>query len=157
MPEFSSPLHIWRIVSVEVIASSFEAIVEALALNVPETLRRRIPAAAILIRWRAVLGHWHRRPPHSFAEVREGRVVAAAEAFAVCVAVGRWNPRMPEFSPPIRARRIVPVEVIAGSFEAIVESLALNIPELLRRRIPAAAILVRWGPILSYEQHWRSQ
>jgi hypothetical protein len=64
---------------------------------------------------------------------------------------------MPEFSSPLHIWRIVSVEVIASSFEAIVESLALNIPELLRRRIPAAAILVRWGPILSYEQHWRSQ
>jgi hypothetical protein len=64
---------------------------------------------------------------------------------------------MAELPPPLRVRRVVPVEVVAGGIEAIVEALALNIAELLRRRIPAATIMVRWGPILGYEQGWRSQ
>ena len=156
MTEFSSALYVWRIVPVEVIAGSFNAIVEAPALNIPELLRRRVPAAAIMIRGRSVLDHWHGMPLHSFAEVREGRVVAAAKAFAVCVAVGAWNLGMSEFSSALHVWRIVPVEVVAGSFDAIVEALALNIPELLWRRIPAAAILGRRGPILSDQQRWRS-
>jgi hypothetical protein len=131
MAELPPLLHVWWIVPVEVIATGFKAIVEALALNIPEFLWRRIPAAVFMLRGRAVLDHWHRMSLHSFAEVREGRVVAAAEAFAVCVAVGWRNLGMPELPPPLHVWWIVTVKVVPGSFEAIMESLALNIPELL--------------------------
>jgi hypothetical protein len=157
MAEFSSSPHVWRIAPVEVIMTGFKAIVEALALNIPELLWRRVPAAAFMLRGRAVLGYGHRRSSHAFAEVREGRVVAASEAFAVCVAVGWWNPWMAEFSSPLHVRRVVSVEVIVGSFKAVVESLALNILEFLWGRIPPATIMVGWGPILSHEQGWRCQ
>jgi hypothetical protein len=58
MPELPSLFHTLVMVALEVIAGSFEAIVEALALNLPEFLGRRIPTAAILaISWLlAVLG-----------------------------------------------------------------------------------------------------
>jgi hypothetical protein len=157
MAELPPLLHVWWIVPVEVIATGFKAIVEALALNIPEFLWRRIPAAVFMLRGRAVLDHWHRMSLHSFAEVREGRVVAAAEAFAVCVAVGWRNLGMPELPPPLHVWWIVTVEVVPGSFEAIVESPALNIPEFLGGRIPPATIMVGWGPILGYEQGRRSQ
>jgi hypothetical protein len=149
MAELSPPLRAWWSVSVEVAATGFKAIVESLALNIPELLWRRIPAAAFMLRGRAVLGHGHRRPSHSFAEVREGRVVAAAEAFAICVAVGWRNPGMTEFFSPLHVRRDVSVEVIVGSVEAIMEALG--------RGIPAPAIMVGWGPILGHEQGWRCQ
>jgi hypothetical protein len=157
MAELSPPLRAWWSVSVEVAATGFKAIVESLALNIPELRWRRIPAAAFMFRGRAVLGHGHRRSSHSSAEVREGRVVAAAEAFAICVAVGWRNPGMTEFFSPLHVRRDVSVEVIVGSVEAIMEALALDILEFLGRGIPAPAIMVGWGPILGYEQGWRCQ
>ena len=55
MAEFPSPFHVRRPVLVKIIAACLEAIAEALALNVVELLRGRIPAATIMRRGRAVL------------------------------------------------------------------------------------------------------
>jgi hypothetical protein len=153
-------------VVLEVVTGGFEAIAEALALNLPELLGRRIPTAAVMVRailGRPVLGHRHGRSPHSFTEVREGRFVAAAEAIAVVVASGWGNRGMAEFPSPLHIRLIVIFKVVAGGFKAIVEALALNLPEFLGRRIPTAAILtISWlwavlgWPVLGHEQGGRS-
>jgi hypothetical protein len=45
-------------------------------------------------------------------------------------------------------RVMVALKVIAGGFDAGVEALALNVLELLGRRIPAAAIMVGVLPVL---------
>ena len=78
-----------------------------------------------------------------FAEVRKGHIVAAAETVAVFVACGPRNRRMAEFVSPFRVRGTLILEVVAGGFDAILEALALNLPKLLGRRIPAATIMVR--------------
>jgi hypothetical protein len=52
------------------------------------------------------------------------------------------NRRMAEFVSPFRVRLMAAFKVVAGGFDAIVEALALNLPELLWRRIPAATIMV---------------
>jgi hypothetical protein len=77
-----------------------------------------------------------------FSEVREGRIVAVAEAFAVFVAVGWGNGGMAVFPAPVHVRITVVFEVVAAGFDAIVEAPALHIAELLGRCIPAAAIMV---------------
>lgn len=77
-----------------------------------------------------------------FAEVRKGHIVAAAEALAVFVVCVPRNRRIAEFVSSLRVRGTLILEVAAGGFDAIVEALALNLPELLWRRIPAATIMV---------------
>jgi hypothetical protein len=162
MPELPSLLHTLVMVVLEVVAGRFEAIVEALALNLPELLRRHIPTTAVL-GW-SVLGHRHGRSPHSFAEVRESRFVASAEAFAVLVASGWGNRGVPELPSLFHSLVMVVLEVVAGRFEAIVEALALNLPELLGRRIPTTAVLaisllravLGWS-VLGHEQGGRSE
>ena len=77
-----------------------------------------------------------------FPKVRECRVVAAAEAFAVRIAIVSANRRMAESPCFFHIRGTVVFEVSTAGLDAILESLPLNIAELLRRRIPAAAIIV---------------
>jgi hypothetical protein len=98
------------------------------------------------------------------AEVRESRFVASAEAFAVLVASGWGNRGVPELPSLFHALVMVVLEVVAGRFEAIVEALALNLPELLGRRIPTTAVLaisllravLGWS-VLGHEQGGRSE
>jgi hypothetical protein len=104
-----------------------------------------------------------------FPKVRKGRIVAVAEALAVFV-TGVWgNGGMAVFPSPVHVWMTVVFEVAAAGFDAIVEAFALHIAELLRRSIPAAAILVLvfllisllrvvlGRAILSHEQGGRSQ
>jgi len=87
-----------------------------------------------------------------FPEVREGHIVAAAEAFTVLVAV-RWGDRWAAEVPfPVYVRILMVFEVAAAGFDAIVEALALHIAELLRRRIPSPAIM--FGVILTIALLW---
>jgi hypothetical protein len=131
-----------------------DAIVESLLLNIAELLRRRIPAAAIVV-WvvltisllravlgRAVLVHGHGASSHAFLEVRKCRIVAVAEAFAVFVTGGLGDRGMAESICSFDIWGTVILKVGPAGLDAIVESLPLNIAELLRRRIPAAAIVV---------------
>jgi hypothetical protein len=138
-------------VTLKVVASGLNTIMEALALYIPELLGRRIPTTAIMIR---VVHHGHRRS-HSFAEVRNGHLITAAETVAVVVANGWGNRGMAEFISPFHIQFTMTFKVVAGGFDAIVEALALNVPELLGRCIPAAAIMVRVVlrcPVLGHEQ-----
>ena len=64
-----------------------------------------------------------------FAEVRKGHIVAAAEALAVFVACGPRNRRMAEFVSSLRIRGTMILEVPAGGLDAIMEALALNLPD----------------------------
>jgi hypothetical protein len=71
---------------------------------------------------------------------------------------------MVEFPSPFHIRLMVIFKVVAGSFKAIVEALALNLPERLGRRIPTTAILtISWlrailgWPVLGHKQGGRSQ
>jgi hypothetical protein len=65
-----------------------------------------------------------------------------AETFAVFVACLWGDGGMAEFPSSFHIRGMAAFEVAAPRFEAIVESLPLNIAKLLWRRIPAAAIMV---------------
>jgi hypothetical protein len=77
------------------------------------------------------------------------RVVAAAEALAVVPARVARNMGMTVFVAILYVRPAMMVEVLASTFDAIVEALALDVAELLRRRIPAAVIL-------TISRGWRS-
>ena len=50
MAKFPPSLHVWWSAAFEVAATGFKTIVEALALDIAELLRWRIPAATIMIR-----------------------------------------------------------------------------------------------------------
>jgi hypothetical protein len=140
-------------VAFEVAAAGFDAIMESLPLDIAELGWRRIPATPVMVRvirtvsllravlGRAVLCHGHGACSHAFPEVRKGHIVAAAEAFAVFVAGGFGHRRPTELHCRIHVRGTVAFVVSAAGFDAIMESLPLNIAELLWRRIPAGAIL----------------
>ena len=83
----------------------------------------------------------------AFAEVREGRVVAAAEAFAIGVAIARCNRRTAILPPVVNVRAMAAFKVAAAGLDAIVETPALNIAELLGWRIPASAIMIGGLPV----------
>jgi hypothetical protein len=73
--------------------------------------------------------------------VAHGRIVAAAEAFAVIPSRIVRNVGMAVFVAVLYIRPAMVVVVLASTFDAIMEALALNVAELLRRRIPAALVL----------------
>jgi hypothetical protein len=154
MAESPCSFNIWGTVILKVGPASLDAILESLPLNIVELLRRRIPAAAIMVRmvltvsllrvvlgW-AVLMHRHLAWSHAFPEVRKSRIVAAAETFAVIVACGPGHRRIVEFPDRVHVRGTLAFKVSTAGLDAILESSTLNIVELLRRRIPAALIVV---------------
>ena len=101
----------------------------------------------------------------AFTEMREGRIVAALKALTICVAVAWRNGGTAVFPSVVHIGVMATFKVIPGGFEAGVEALALNVLELLRWRIPAAAIMVgvlpvlvlRRRSVLGYEQSRCSQ
>jgi hypothetical protein len=74
------------------------------------------------------------------AEVRIGQMVSAAETVAVIFASLGRNAGMAECSPGIGVRRKPAIKIPVAGIEAIVEALALNLAQLLRRRIPGATV-----------------
>jgi hypothetical protein len=94
------------------------------------------------------------------AIMRECEVVATAEAIAIVVLELASNWWVTELSSLLDIRWIVIVKVVVGGFEAIAEALALNVAELMWRRIPTAAIMVGVIPvlpILSCQQNGHAQ
>ena len=83
-----------------------------------------------------------------FAEVLEGRIIAAVKAFPVSVPVLWRNGRTPVFPPVLHIRVMAILKVVAGGFNTVVKALTLNVAELLRWRIPAAAIVISVLPVL---------
>jgi len=159
--------YVRRTLAFEVSTAGLDAILESLALHIAELLRRRIPAVAIVIWWgrrRPVLHHGHLAGSHAFPEVSKSRIVAMPEAFPVFVARGPGHRWVAELLNGIHVRRTPGFEVSAAGLYAIMESLPLHIAELLRRRIPAPAIVilaipwlraVRRRPVLGNQQGWR--
>jgi hypothetical protein len=94
----------------------------------------------------AVLGHGDRN--HAFPEVRKGLIVAAPEAVPVIIAGGWGNRGIAEFVSSLGVWLTAVFKVAAGGFDAIVEALALDLAELLRGDIPAAAIMILAIPLL---------
>jgi hypothetical protein len=84
----------------------------------------------------------------ALAEMSEGRIVAAVKSFSECVAVTLRNGGTLVFPPVIHIRVMVALKVIASGFDAGVKTLALNVLELLGRRVPAATIMVGVLPVL---------
>jgi hypothetical protein len=74
-----------------------------------------------------------------------GNIVAAAESLAVVVSRAWWNMRMTKFIAVVHIWRTVVVEVLAGSFDTVVETLTLNFTKLLRRGVPSARCLAIAG------------
>ena len=84
----------------------------------------------------------------ALTEMSEGRIVAAVKSFSVSVAVMGRNGGTLVFPSVVQIRVMVALKVVACGFNAGMEPLALNILELLGRRIPAAAIMVGVLPVL---------
>jgi hypothetical protein len=158
MAESLCSFHIRGTAIFKVGPAGLDAILESSPLNIAELLRGCIPAAAIVV-WvvlsisllrvvlgRTVLVHGHGACSHAFPEVRESRLVAAAEAFAVFVAGGLGYRRIAELHDRVHVRGALAFEVSTAGLDAILEPSPLNIAELLRRRIPAAAIMV-WADL----------
>lgn len=74
--------------------------------------------------------------------MRHRDFVAATESLAVVVSCACRNMRMTIFVAPLYVRRAVMVEVLAGSFDAVMEALTLDIAKLLRRCVPSTRSLV---------------
>jgi hypothetical protein len=81
--------------------------------------------------------------------VTHARIVAVAEAFAVIPSRVVRNVGMAVFVAVLYIRAAMVVVVLASTFDAIMETLPLNVAELLRRGIPAALVL-------SISRGWRS-
>jgi hypothetical protein len=164
MAERTPGIDVRRKPAIKVSATGIQAIMEAPALNVTELRRRRIPSATVRDRAQdlspyAWVGRrrWWR---NIVAKMREGHVVAAAEAITVVVSKRERDGGVTELSSLLNIRWIVVVKVVVRGFEAIMKALALNVAELWRRRIPATAIMVgavRVLPVLGREQNWRAQ
>src|ERR1700722_5333638 len=75
-------------------------------------------------------------------EMIHGFVVAAAESLAIVVSRTSLNMRMTVFITVVHVRLAVVVEVLASSFDAIVEALTLDIAKLLRWCIPFTPSLI---------------
>jgi hypothetical protein len=73
--------------------------------------------------------------------VGHGYVITAAETIAVILAGARRNVGMSELFAIIDVWPAVVVEVASCAFDAIVESLPLDVAELLGRRVPATRSL----------------
>ena len=67
--------------------------------------------------------------------------IATAESLPVVVPGTGRDMRMTEFVAIVDVRGAVVVEVLAGSFNTIVEALTLDVAKLLRRRIPSISVL----------------
>jgi hypothetical protein len=93
----------------------------------------------------------------TLTKVREGHIITASETITIVTASGWRNRRMTKFPPPFRVRLLVPCKVIAGRPKAILKALALNFAELLWRRIPAAALMIRGRTVLGREKDGRCQ
>lgn len=96
----------------------------------------------------------------TLAVMREGQIVAAAEAIPVVILEFARNRRVTKLSLLLDIRRVMVVKVPVGGFETIVEALPLDLAELPRRRIPSAAIMVRMIlalPILGREKNGGAQ
>jgi hypothetical protein len=75
-------------------------------------------------------------------EMIHGFVVAAAESLAIVVSRTSLNMRMTVFVTVVHVWLAVVVEVLASSFDAIVEALTLDIAKLLRWCIPSTPPLI---------------
>ncbi len=76
--------------------------------------------------------------------VAHRRLVTAAEAFAIVGAHAALDARMAELIAILDVRLAMVVEIFASAFNAIMETLPLNIAELLRRRVPPT-LSISWG------------
>jgi hypothetical protein len=79
-------------------------------------------------------------------------IVAAPESIAIVMSRTWRNMRMAKFVAVIHVRRAVVVEVLARPFNAVVETLTLNVTKLLRRGIPSTRCLAiagwwRWSAL----------
>jgi len=69
-------------------------------------------------------------------------VITAAESFTVIIAVFARYVGMPETVVVFNVAGAVMVEVIAGGLDTIVIAPSLGLPELLRRSIPVAVMVI---------------
>jgi hypothetical protein len=68
--------------------------------------------------------------------VRPRCLVTAAEALAILATKAAGYVRMAELLAILYIRTAVVTEVLAGSFDAVMKTTALNIAEFLRRSVP---------------------
>lgn len=167
MAERSPGIDVWRKPTIKISMAGIQAIMEALALNLTELLRWRIPGATVHDRAQnlspyAWAGRWWRRwwRCKTLAVMRKGHVVAAAETVTVVVSKLEGDRGVTELSSLLNIQWIVVVKVVVRGFEAIMKALALDVTELRRGRIPATAIMVgviRVLPVLGRKQNRRAQ
>jgi hypothetical protein len=158
LTKFSLLVHVVGTLIGEVPSCCFDAVMEASALDVAELLGRRIPRTAVMVRWRARLGHV--LASHDLLRMSEGQVVTPAKTIPVVVADIVGDGRTTEFLVHLRIGRVLKSNVLAGSFNAIVEALPLYVAQLLWRGVPSAAALIRavlGRPVLGGKECGRAQ
>jgi hypothetical protein len=133
MAERPPGIDVRRKPAIKVSVTGIQAIMEAPALNVTELRRRRIPGTTVSYRAQNLSPYaWVRRRRwwNTIAEMREGHVVAAAEAITVVVSKWERDRGVTELSSLLKVRWIVVVKVVVRGFKAIMKALALNVVEL---------------------------
>lgn len=123
-------------VPVKVAARVLHAVAEALLLDFIELGGRHVPGAARLGRGH---GRSHAGATH---EVPHGDVVAAAEAVTVGFALLWGHVRVTELFVLLDIGLAMVVEVVAGTFDAVVEALPLDVIQLLGRHVPAPFLAI---------------
>jgi hypothetical protein len=74
-------------------------------------------------------------------QVMRGDIVSAPEAFAIRLALLARKMRMTKLVAVIHVKPAVIAEVLPRAFNSVAETLVLDLRQILRRHIPAAAIL----------------
>ena len=135
MTIFIAIVHIGPTMILEVPIGANNAILESLAAQSVEFIRRSIPGAN---RCAHLHGRLHGRSVH---DVRHGHVVSTPKALAIGFAQPTGHIRIAILIAIIHVRAAVVLEVLAGSFHSVVESASLHIVPGVRRSLPVVAIL----------------
>jgi hypothetical protein len=141
-------VHVWPTVVVKIFACTFHPILKATALDFAALFPAHIRSATVRL---ARLLFWPEHLPFSLTnrllrsarQVRHTLIVATAKAITIRFSLVARNPRIAVLIAVVHIWPPVIVEILARAFDPVLETLALDLLQFLRRRIPAAAILGR--------------
>ena len=128
-------VYIGTAVIIEVLAGSFNAVLESLAAQLIEFIGRCVPGT---------IGSTH-APVVRAREVRHAHVISATEAFAISTPELRWNVGTAIFLPIVDIWTAVITEVLLGPLDALMEAAPLHIVPGIWRSLPIIAILAKAG------------
>jgi hypothetical protein len=140
LAKFPLAVHIVGALFRDVSAGGFDAIVNASALHLVKLRWRRIPWAAVMVRWRARLHHG--RSAQNFLGMSKGYVIAPSKTIPIVIAEPTFHCGMAKLLVHFGVGGATRANVPARGLNSIVEALLLNVAEFLGRGIPSAAALI---------------